>query len=91
MSERVRHNDEMDRFVEALDEANYERRLLWEAMEYAQHDSWRCEHPDRYPPDPDCPCGLLSLRARVKQAVGDPPEDWQPLEINVWPPTQPNR
>lgn len=33
--------------------------LQREALEeYASHQSWRCEHPDRYPWEPDCPCGL---------------------------------
>lgn len=29
-------------------------------LEYADHQSWRCEYPDRYPWNPDCPCGLIS-------------------------------
>jgi len=86
VSDQVIWDDEDERFVAALTEPDIERRLLWEAMEYAQHDSWRCEHPDRYPPDPDCPCGLLSLQARVLAAIGSPPDDWQPLPIDIWPP-----
>jgi len=35
-------------------------RLREVIQEYAQHDSWRCGHPGRYPQDEDCPCGLLS-------------------------------
>lgn len=61
------------------------KELLWEAMEYAQHDSWRCDHPDRYPPDPDCPCGLLSFTARAQAVAGEPPESWRPPPIDTWP------
>jgi hypothetical protein len=28
--------------------------------DYADHQSWRCGYPDRYPWDPDCPCGLMA-------------------------------
>lgn len=32
-----------------------------EALErYADHSNWRCGHPDRWPWNPDCPCGLVS-------------------------------
>lgn len=33
--------------------------------EYAQHDAWRCEHPDRYPWEPDCPCGLTAAQREL--------------------------
>lgn len=51
--------------------------LLREAMdEYADHQSWRCDHPDRYSHDPDCPCGLVKFTERVEAALatGDGPE-----------------
>ena len=38
--------------------------------DYANHDSWRCAYPDRYPWDPDCPCGLVS----ALQGLGLPKE-----------------
>lgn len=34
-------------------------RLAEALNEYVGHQSWRCEHPDRYSQDPDCPCGLV--------------------------------
>lgn len=40
---------------------------LGEFAEYADHQSWRCGHPDRYPwwtetgEEDDCPCGLLDV------------------------------
>lgn len=36
------------------------RELRQALEEYADHQSWRCGHPDRYPWNPDCPCGLVS-------------------------------
>ena len=33
--------------------------------EYADHQSWRCAHPDRYPWEPDCPCGLVAAMEKV--------------------------
>lgn len=42
-----------------------EERLREDFAEYADHQSWRCEHPDRYPWDPDCPCGLVEVERRV--------------------------
>lgn len=40
--------------------AEAEVARLREALDgYADHQSWRCEHPDRYPQDPDCVCGLI--------------------------------
>lgn len=41
--------------------------------DYAQHDSWRCMHPDRWPQDEDCPCGLLG----ALRAAGFDPEPWR--------------
>lgn len=35
-----------------------EKRLIALLADYAEHQSWRCDHPDRYPWEPDCPCGL---------------------------------
>lgn len=51
--------------------------LLHEAIrEYADHQSWRCAHPDRYPLDevdpPDCPCGLHRFTQRVEAALAAP-------------------
>lgn len=47
-----------------LDEAVAERdRAIGALRQYADHQSWRCAHPDRYPwgePYNDCPCGLIS-------------------------------
>jgi len=40
---------------------------------FAAHDSWRCDHPDRYPQDDDCPCGLLGDLAKA----GIDPEPWR--------------
>ena len=41
-------------------------RLVEIIREYAQHDSWRCEHPPHFYlaspeplPDGTCPCGLV--------------------------------
>jgi len=36
--------------------------------EFAQHDSWRCAHPDRFPWEPDCQCGLTA----AQRAAGVP-------------------
>lgn len=33
-------------------------KLLNLVEEYASHQSWRCEHPDHFPWEPDCHCGL---------------------------------
>lgn len=53
--------------VEALTKVTKLGEDLLEAhdalSEYADHQSWRCGHPDRYPWDPDCPCGLVSTLA----------------------------
>jgi hypothetical protein len=35
-------------------------RLREAVTEYVSHQSWRCDHPDRYPHEPDCPCGLVA-------------------------------
>jgi hypothetical protein len=55
--------------VELLDEA---RALLAEAIEYTDHQSWRCDHPPHWYlvdssviPEGDCPCGLHSLDNRI--------------------------
>lgn len=37
-------------------------------IEYAAHQSWRCEHRDRFPWEPDCYCGLT----RDLRAIGLP-------------------
>lgn len=47
-------------------------RLLADVIEYAQHDSWRCEYRERYK---TCRCGLDDLMARLglpPVAVNDP-------------------
>lgn len=41
--------------------------------EYAQHDSWRCDHPDRYSQEENCPCGLL----RALEDIGIDPGPWR--------------
>jgi hypothetical protein len=38
--------------------------------EYADHQSWRCAHPERFPWEPDCPCGLTGA-LRSAQLPGD--------------------
>lgn len=47
--------------------------LLREAFEdyLHEHDSWRCAHPDRYPHEPDCPCGLVGFRERIAAALSE--------------------
>lgn len=48
------------------------REALREALrEYINHQSWRCEHPDRYPHNPDCPCGLVAFEQRVRSLLDD--------------------
>lgn len=37
---------------------------------YGDHQSWRCEHPDRYPWEPDCPCGLTKVQRELGIEVG---------------------
>ena len=55
--------DEAMRDVQAL---KAEVRELRGALnEYADHQSWRCGHPDRYPWEPDCPCGLVATMEKV--------------------------
>jgi hypothetical protein len=46
--------------------------LVW-LGEWLQHDAWRCEHPDRYPQDEDCCCGLLA----ELEGAGIDPERWR--------------
>jgi hypothetical protein len=48
------------------------RALLAEAIEYTDHQSWRCDHPPHWYladssaiPEGDCPCGLRSLNNRI--------------------------
>lgn len=48
-------------------------QLLALVENFAQHDSWRCAWPDRYPQTEDCPCGLLSSL----KAAGIDPEPWR--------------
>ena len=56
------------------------RELLREAMEYVDHDSWRCAHPPHYylagydanDPPAGCPCGLDEFEARVASVLVDP-------------------
>jgi hypothetical protein len=52
-------------YIDALGKAEATCRAYETALrEYAEHQSWRCDHPDRYPWEPDCPCGLTGdLRA----------------------------
>jgi hypothetical protein len=38
-------------------------------VDYADHQSWRCGHPDRYPWEPDCPCGLTAVLRRFNIEV----------------------
>lgn len=46
------------------------RALLHDALtDYASHAAWRCEHPDRYPHDPECPCGYTTWAARTRAAL----------------------
>lgn len=48
-----------------------ERDLLTGLVnEYADHQSWRCAHPDRYPWNPDCPCGLVGKLAAAGMEPG---------------------
>lgn len=47
-----------------------ERELLQESLEYADHASWRCGHPDRWPWEPDCPCGLTAWARRTRELLG---------------------
>jgi hypothetical protein len=62
----------------AVVEAAREKLLGSIVANYADHDSWRCGHPDRYPWDkpsqwheagtpeaPDCPCGLIAALRSV--------------------------
>jgi hypothetical protein len=56
------------------------RALLQEALdEYADHQSWRCQHPPHYylagdpPADGDCACGLIAWQRRARQALDTQP------------------
>lgn len=45
---------------------------LHELADYAQHDSWRCDHADRFLWEPDCPCGLsAALRKAGHPGAGN--------------------
>lgn len=56
----------IDRLERDLQEALDREAALRKTLEdYAEHQSWRCGHPDRYPWDPDCPCGLVAALAAV--------------------------
>lgn len=46
-----------------------------EIRNHVWHDSWRCEHPDRYPQtlEEGCPCGLIE----TLQKLGVPDEEIQ--------------
>jgi hypothetical protein len=53
---------ERDEWARRATEASAEAERLRAALdEYASHQSWRCDHPDRYPHEPDCPCGLVGV------------------------------
>lgn len=39
--------------------------------EYLEHQSWRCGHPDRWPWDPDCQCGLVEFEKRARKLLND--------------------
>lgn len=55
-----------DDLNDAIDTLGGRLRVAEDALkEYADHQSWRCAHPDRYPWDPDCPCGLASTLAAL--------------------------
>lgn len=44
--------------------------LLHEALtDYATHASWRCEHPDRYPHEPECPCDYTAWARATRAAL----------------------
>lgn len=44
--------------------------LLHEALtDYATHASWRCEHPDRYPHEPRCPCDYTGWASATRAAL----------------------
>jgi hypothetical protein len=64
MSERERALEEEVQHLTVVVE-----RLREVVEEYADHQSWRCQWPDRYPQTPDCPCGLITALAAVE--VGD--------------------
>ena len=56
-----------------------EARLREAVEEYADHNSWRCGHPDRYPWEPDCPCGLTAVLRElgIEMVAENPPPDWR--------------
>jgi hypothetical protein len=60
MKKLLYEDDGLNGVVPQLWRAEEERDRLREALvEYADHQSWRCGHPDRYSQDPDCRCGLV--------------------------------
>lgn len=80
-----------------MSDGSYLVGLLTEAVEALDgvHDSWRCEHPDRYGPCPD-PVPLKScypqrLRWRIQQALDtgvDPGEPKVPMPVPGGSPTK---
>ena len=40
--------------------------------QFANHDSWRCGHPDRYWEDGQCPCGLTEILDSLGIAYEEP-------------------
>jgi hypothetical protein len=69
----------IERTVETLKAEARVRELeegLREALEYAEHESWRCQWPPRYyltspPKDGHCPCGLSEFEAHARQLLGE--------------------
>lgn len=56
---RIARDAHSDRLRLKIRELEREAQQLRDVVEeYAAHASWRCEHPDRYPWEPDCPCRL---------------------------------
>lgn len=51
------------------------QRALIKLAEFAQHDSWRCGEPKRFPWEPDCYCGLTAIQRAAGVPVDEPPID----------------
>lgn len=54
--------------------------LLRESLDYAEHNSWRCEYPPHFyyvgavdVPEGECPCGLLAWQKKVADALDEQP------------------
>lgn len=66
---------EAEKLIGAMaEEISLLRVLLTRALdEFADHQSWRCAHPDRYPLDdvdpPDCCCGLHQFTIQARAAL----------------------